>query len=103
MSALDTQVGGSHYKDFKIQPIEFTHQNNLNFCQGNVIKYITRYKFKNGIEDLKKIKHYVDLLIELEYGESSPVVINDELELIRRIKESYPWIPDSIFRGDYDE
>ena len=68
-TALNTQVGGSHYKDMAIQPIEFTHKNNLNFCQGNVIKYITRYKNKNGIEDLKKVKHYVDLLIELEYGE----------------------------------
>ncbi len=65
---LDVQVGGDHYKNMAIQPIEFTHKNNLNFCQGNVIKYITRYKHKNGIEDLKKVKHYVDLLIELEYG-----------------------------------
>ena len=68
-AALDTQVGGNHYKNMVIQPIEFTHKNNLNFCQGNIIKYITRYKHKNGIEDLKKVKHYVDLLIELEYGE----------------------------------
>ena len=69
--ALDSQIGGSHYKDMVIQPIEFTHKNNLNFCQGNIIKYITRYKNKNGKEDLEKVKHYVDLLIELEYGEES--------------------------------
>lgn len=68
MSALDTQVGGGHYKDCPIQPIEYIMKNSLNFCQGNVVKYITRYKEKNGIEDLKKVKHYVDLLIELEYG-----------------------------------
>lgn len=68
-SPLDSQIGGDHYKSMKIQPIEFTHKNNLNFCQGNVIKYITRYKNKNGKEDLEKVKHYVDLLIELEYGE----------------------------------
>jgi hypothetical protein len=68
-SALDVQVGGGHYKEFPIQPIEFTHRNGLNFCQGNVIKYITRYKHKGGIEDLKKVKHYVDLLMELEYGQ----------------------------------
>ena len=66
ISALDVQTGGSHYKDMVIQPIEFTMKNNLNFCQGNVIKYITRYKQKNGLEDLEKVKHYVDLLIELE-------------------------------------
>ena len=70
-SALTEQIGGNHYKNMAIQPIEFTHKNNLNFCQGNIIKYITRYKHKNGVEDLKKVKHYVDLLIELEYGECS--------------------------------
>lgn len=64
--ALDVQVGGGHYKDMPIQPIEFTHKNGLNFCQGNIIKYVTRYKHKNGLEDLKKAKHYIDLLIQLE-------------------------------------
>lgn len=67
--ALAVQVGGGHYKDLKIQPIEYAMANNLNFCQGNVVKYITRYKAKNGLEDLKKVKHYVDLLIEIEYAE----------------------------------
>jgi hypothetical protein len=67
--ALLKQVGGNHYKEMVIQPIEFVHKNNLNFCQGNVIKYITRYKNKNGIEDLKKVKHYAELLAKLEYGE----------------------------------
>lgn len=69
--ALDVQIGGSHYKDFKIQPIEFIMVNNLNFCQGNVIKYICRYNHKNGIEDLKKAKHYIDLLIQLEYEDAT--------------------------------
>lgn len=67
VNALDTQVGGGHYKDMVIQPIEFIQKNKLNFCEGNVIKYICRHKSKNGIEDLKKVKHYIDLLIELEY------------------------------------
>ena len=61
--ALDTQIGGGHYKDMKIQPIEYTLANNLGFCEGNVIKYISRYKAKNGVEDLQKAKHYIDLLI----------------------------------------
>jgi len=69
-SALDIQEGGDHYKNMAIQPIEFTHKNGLNFCQGNIIKYVTRYKHKNGLEDLKKAKHYIDLLIELEYKDS---------------------------------
>jgi len=63
-NALDIQVGGGHYKNMKIQPIEYTLANGLGFCEGNVIKYISRYKSKNGIEDLEKAKHYVVLLIE---------------------------------------
>ena len=65
-TALSQQVGGSHYKDMAIQPVEFIEKNNLGFCAGNVIKYICRYKNKNGIEDLKKARHYIDLLIEIE-------------------------------------
>ena len=63
---LDTQVGGDHYKKFKIQPIEFIHANNLPFIEGNIVKYIVRWREKNGLKDLEKVKHYVDLLIELE-------------------------------------
>lgn len=66
MSALHTQVGGDHYKGKKIQPIEYIHANNLNFCEGSVVKYITRWREKGGLKDLEKIKHYIDLLIELE-------------------------------------
>lgn len=65
-SQFDTQVGGNHYKDFAIQPLEFIVANNLDFVQGNVVKYVVRYKTKNGLEDLKKARHYIDLLIELE-------------------------------------
>ena len=62
----ETQIGGSHYSDMAIQPIEFIHKNGLSFIQGNVIKYVCRYKSKGGIEDLNKAKHYIDLLIEFE-------------------------------------
>lgn len=65
-SALDVQIGGSHYKDFKIQPIEFIYANKLPYCEANVIKYVSRWKTKNGLADLLKAKHYIDLLIELE-------------------------------------
>ena len=66
-SALDRQVGSSqHYKDFKIQPIEFITANKLSFIQGNVIKYICRYDKKNGNEDIDKAIHYCELLKELE-------------------------------------
>jgi len=63
----------SHYTQWKIQPITFITANRLNFCQGNVIKYVMRYKEKNGLEDLKKAKVYIDYLIqELETGEVKP-------------------------------
>ena len=60
----DKQIGGSHYKDFHIQPYEFISKNNLSFFQGNVVKYVCRYLNKNGIEDLEKIKQYCDLEIK---------------------------------------
>ena len=64
MTSLETQIGGNHYKELSIQPIEYILANKLGFCEGNVVKYITRYKSKNGLEDLKKAKHYIDMLIE---------------------------------------
>lgn len=66
VSALDRQEGGSHYKDLPIQPIEFIHANGIPFCEANAIKYLCRWRNKNGIADLQKAKHYIDLLIELE-------------------------------------
>ena len=59
----DNQVWGSHYKFFKIQPYEFISKNDLSFFQGNVIKYVVRYPYKNGVEDLQKIIHYCQLEI----------------------------------------
>jgi hypothetical protein len=60
---LSQQVGGTHYKDMAIQPIEFILANNLPFCEGNIIKYTCRYKQKNGVEDLRKVIHYAEMLI----------------------------------------
>ena len=68
-SALDTQVAGDHYKDLAIQPVVYIHANKMGFMEGCIVKYISRYKDKNGKQDLLKIKHFVDLLIELEYPE----------------------------------
>lgn len=67
MKPLEVQVGGDHYKNMAIQPVEYIMKNNLNYCQANVVKYISRYRDKGGIEDLNKVKHYVDLLISMEY------------------------------------
>lgn len=64
--ALATQVDGSHYKNLKIQPVEYIHANGIGYFEGNVIKYVTRWKGKGGVADLEKAKHYIDLLIQLE-------------------------------------
>ena len=66
LSALDKQVSGGHYKDLKIQPIEFIHANNIPFAEGCAIKYLCRWRDKGGIKDLEKAKHFIELLIELE-------------------------------------
>lgn len=70
-NAKDVQIGGKHYKDLKIQPIEYIHANGLDFFEGNVVKYISRHRYKNGKKDLEKAKHYIDLLIELEYSQNN--------------------------------
>lgn len=62
-SPLDKQVAGTHYKSMKIQPVEFILANDLGFCEGNIIKYTCRYRQKGGIEDLRKVIHYAELLI----------------------------------------
>ena len=69
MSALDEQIGGSHYRAGAIQPVQYIEANGLGFCEGNVIKYVTRHAGKGGAEDLRKARHYIDLLLELRYGE----------------------------------
>lgn len=66
ISALDVQVAGNHYKKLKIQPVEYIHGNGIPFIEGCIIKYASRWRDKGGIKDLEKIKHFVDLLIELE-------------------------------------
>lgn len=65
-SALDSQVGGNHYKDLAIQPVEYIHRNGIGYMEGCAIKYLTRWRSKGGIQDLEKAKHFIDLLIELE-------------------------------------
>lgn len=69
MKSLETQEGGNHYKDMVIQPAEFIIKNGFDFLSGNVIKYISRHKFKNGSEDIKKAIHYCQMILELEYHE----------------------------------
>ena len=65
-AALTTQVGGNYYKDMPIQPVEYIHKNGIGYFEGCVIKYVSRWRKKNGVEDLKKARHFLDLLIEFE-------------------------------------
>jgi len=64
---LDRQEGGSHYKQYAIQPAEFIQKNGLGWCEGNVVKYVCRHQWKNGKEDLLKAKHYIDMLLQMQY------------------------------------
>ena len=61
---LKEQVAGTHYKSMPIQPVEFILANELGFCEGNIIKYTCRYKQKGGVDDLKKVVHYAQILID---------------------------------------
>lgn len=67
-TALDTQVGGDHYKNFRIQPIEFIFGNNIPFMEACCIKYLCRHRSKGKAEDIRKVMHYCKLILELEYG-----------------------------------
>lgn len=70
LNPLAVQVGGDHYKTMKIQPVEFAHANDLPFIEGSVVKYVCRHRQKHGRKDLEKAKHFIDLLIELEYNKT---------------------------------
>ena len=76
---LVAQEGGGHYKNRGIQPLEYTMKNNLSFCEGNVVKYISRYKSKNGIEDLAKVIHYALLASYEVYGEQGSTELKEKV------------------------
>ena len=78
---LTNQEGGDHYKNLNIQPVEYIHANELGFIEGCIVKYATRHRSKNGAEDVKKIIHFAELLLELEYKHVPTV---DELPSMTR-------------------
>ncbi len=71
LTANDTQVGGDHYKRKAIQPWDFIAANGIGYFEGNIVKYISRWRDKNGLDDLLKARHYLDKLIEIENGKNS--------------------------------
>ncbi len=68
--ATATQIGGDHYASMKIQPFEYIHGNSIGFAEGCVIKYVSRWRSKNGVEDLRKARHFLDMLIEKESADA---------------------------------
>jgi len=68
MSSLDKQIGGRHYADLPIQPMTYIVKNGIGYAEGCVIKYVSRWQHKGGVEDLKKARHILELLIELTEG-----------------------------------
>ena len=69
--ATSKQVAGDHYASQAIEPIEYTLANDLGYCEGNVVKYVTRHKLKGGKEDILKAMHYLQFILDDQYGESS--------------------------------
>lgn len=67
--ASKKQVGGNHYKNMAIQPVEFITKNEIPFIEGCVIKYVCRHEFKNGVEDIDKAIHFLELLKQIKYQE----------------------------------
>lgn len=65
-SAMTRQVGGSHYKGMAIQPAEYIERNEIGFLEGTAIAYLSRWKLKGGVEDLRKAIHSIEMLIELQ-------------------------------------
>ena len=68
----------SHYQELKIQPVTYAMMNNLGFAEGNVVKYISRYKKKGGLQDLRKARHYIELLIQTYEEPNRPTTYTDD-------------------------
>ena len=78
-NSLNKQVGGTHYKNCGIQPVEYIYANDLNYFEGNIIKYITRHRMKGeGKEDIEKVIHYAELILQLEYERETIKAFKDK-------------------------
>ena len=85
---LVVQQSGNHYKNGKIQPIEYSERNHLSVCQGNIVKYTTRHKEKNGVDDLAKVVHYALLEALFVYGEDGATELRDKIDSLINIKNN---------------
>ena len=82
---LEVQQSGNHYKNGKIQSIEYSERNNLSMCQGNIVKHITRHKEKSGVDDLAKVVHYALLEALFVYGEDGATELRDKVDSLINI------------------
>ena len=85
---LEVQQSGNHYKNGEIQPIEYSERNNLSMCQGNIVKYISRHKEKNGVDDLAKVVHYALLEALFVYGEDGATELRGKIDSLINIKNN---------------
>lgn len=88
ISVKDKQVGDNHYKDLAIQPVEYIFKNNIGYIEGCVIKYVTRWQNKGGLQDLEKAKHFLELLIELQNQEAKDGMLELVQEELEKTKTS---------------
>jgi Protein of unknwon function (DUF3310) len=89
----DVQIGGDHYRKGKIQPWDYILANDIGYLEGTAIKYLTRWKYKNGVEDLKKAKHFIEKAIENYYAQEANQVIMFDKEFqdaVRRDENNAP-------------
>jgi len=100
---LPAAPGGEHYQGFKIQPVEYAEANNLSFDQGNVVKYVTRFPFKNGLADLMKARFYINRLIALEEARAAQEKAEKQARSLEEINkglalelESFKFSPEMI-------
>lgn len=83
------QIGGDHYKKCGIEPVEYIHANGLDFFRGNIVKYVTRDKDKNGAEDIRKVIDYANMILEFDYGILPEAKIKENGDVIMEEQE-YP-------------
>lgn len=83
----NNQVGGDHYKKCGIEPVEYIHANGLDFFRGNIVKYVTRDKDKNGAEDIRKVIDYANMILEFDYGVLPEAKIKENGDVIMEEQE----------------
>ena len=97
MKAIDTQIGGSYYKDMPYQPIALIDKLELDYFSGNVLKYLCRYRQKGGINDLEKARHYCQLARDFNVIKPSPSILDtEEVEDFVRVNQIHEDVGDVI-------